>query len=703
MAKNYKSIVKRKFLKEIFYQIEFFRKNLWMKAEKPFVLGAGTSAGKTLTSLIQLEIFYSIPENQKKLTLILSSSKTVLRDNFAIALEEFNPSFSYYVVTNKKELQEAIKDGYQVIVCLPQTLHSNYKLFPKVTNFILDEAHQWYFKPTIQKIIKHTKPTRQLLLTGTPSRFIAKGDDFDFYFVPVMDLYDNGLVSNIKIEVVSSAYDFKQTDYLSSYGNLKSDKTNSPIKSKESFKVVCDEMILKLRSKLGNKYLANLRGANKISALFNDLKKTIIFCHSLKQANAFYKELSSMKGLKDMVLLSHSENDKNSEYFEEFRTNNQYKVLVAVDRGKLGYNLPDLFNVVDFTMTQSLDMILQMMGRILRLSKEDNQKIYFKVATKNTAGYFVDLMTAALCLFKMEWYSQFNGKNMGGILIPKVKTTRPKTKGKSNTTNKKKQTQRIATLEELGIPLDLNLFNQSILYSQGDKFSTVAWTTLDDVRREFFNINQDCVKKGYTKKYLISVARAYDYIKDLRKHNPKIYAAIRRMDIEDEAFAHMEKLWSEKTEQDFYNFIKENKIKTKSDLWEKGGQWFRVAERFGIDIEKILPNKYNKDWTEERIRNVAKKYDDLTKFYKELPSAYFNAKKLGILDDISKDMSKPKRNKPYNNSDIPDLINLIKHNECEGRNDVRNIMSRQAYDFLNDNGIIKKLFPNKIKSNQFIK
>jgi hypothetical protein len=91
---------------------------------------------------------------------------------------------------------------------------------------------------------------------------------------------------------------------------------------------------------------------------------------------------------------------------------------------------------------------------------------------------------------------------MGGILIPKVKTNRPKTKGKSNTTNKKKQTQRIATLEELGIPLDLNLFNQSILYSQGDKFSTVAWTTLDECRREFFNIDTPYHASGLKKDFL---------------------------------------------------------------------------------------------------------------------------------------------------------------------------------------------------------
>ena len=58
MAKTYKSIVKKKLLKEIFYQIEFFGKKLWMNAKKALVLAAGTSAGKTLTSLIQLEIFY---------------------------------------------------------------------------------------------------------------------------------------------------------------------------------------------------------------------------------------------------------------------------------------------------------------------------------------------------------------------------------------------------------------------------------------------------------------------------------------------------------------------------------------------------------------------------------------------------------------------------------------------------------------------
>jgi superfamily II DNA or RNA helicase len=35
--------------------------------------------------------------------------------------------------------------------------------------------------------------------------------------------------------------------------------------------------------------------------------------------------------------------------------------------------------VVDFTMTQSLDMLLQMYGRLLRLSKTDKPKTAFQV------------------------------------------------------------------------------------------------------------------------------------------------------------------------------------------------------------------------------------------------------------------------------------------------------------------------------------
>jgi superfamily II DNA or RNA helicase len=640
MAQSYSKIIKKRSLEQINYQIKFFGKKIWENCIKPLVLAAGTSAGKTLTSLISLEIFYSNKENQNKITLICPASKTVLRDNFTIALEEFNPSFSYYVATTKNELEEAIKDKYQVIIALPQTLNANYKMLPNIHNFILDEAHQWYFKNTIQKIIKFCKPKKQLLLTGTPSKFISKGNDFEFFFVPVMDLYEENRVSNIKIEVVSSSYDFKQTDYLSSYGNLKLDKTNSPSKAKKALQVVCDEMILKLRSKLGNKYLSNVRGANKIASMFNDLEKTIIFCHSVKQANAFYKELSSMKGLQYNVLVSHSENDSDSELFERFRTMNQFKVLIAVDRGRLGYNLPNLFNVVDFTMTQSLDMILQMMGRVLRLSDKKNEKIYYKVATKNTAGYFVDLMTAALCLFKMEWYSKFNGKNMGGIMIPKVLTSKPKIKGKQIQSNqKKKPSQQLRSLEELGIPMDLNLFNQSILYSQGDKFSTIAWTTLADCRIQFFNCGHDSHHK-WDEKTIAEEALKYNRKVDFQKENASAYNAAVRLNILNDVCSHMQTMFTYWTEDEIK--VEAKKYKSRKEFSKKSPRAYAKALKLNI-IDKVCKHMISpyRNWTKEDIHNEAKKYKTRMEFQYGYKQAYRKAIEFGILDEVCSHMKRP--------------------------------------------------------------
>jgi len=66
---------------------------------------------------MDLEIFYSNTENKNKRTLFLPASKTVLRDNVASEIKWFNPSFTYCVATNKKELLQAIKNKCQDYHC----------------------------------------------------------------------------------------------------------------------------------------------------------------------------------------------------------------------------------------------------------------------------------------------------------------------------------------------------------------------------------------------------------------------------------------------------------------------------------------------------------------------------------------------------------------------------------------------------------
>lgn len=491
MNSEFNSLIKSRNLTELPYQKDLLTNTLYQSSKKPIVFAAGTSAGKTFTMIMWLELFYK-NVNGYKPTLIIPASKTVLRDNTEEALKEFKPTFSYSIITNRNDLETAIKNKVQVIVALPQTLNKSIDILPKFERFVLDEAHQWYFKSVIKKVITKTKPNVQLLLTGSPYRFNAQADKFIFKYVPVMELYDLGHVHNAKIEVVSSAYDFKQTDWLSSFGNLKSQKTNSVAKAKSSLDIVCDEMINKLRSTTKSKYTRNWNAVNKFSSLFNELDKTIIYTHSKKQADTFHKILNSKKGLEGKVLISHSENDGKSELFKQFQTDDSIKILVAVDRGRLGFNMPNLYNIVDFTMTQSLEMLQQMYGRLLRKSPTGKQKCYYKVATKNTAEYYVDLMTAMLCLATNDdptyYYSMYNGKNMGGIRIPKVLLNNKKsTKGSSNS-SKSKSSKPYISLSELGIPNDLNIFRQSILHSSDGSFDSIAWTTLDNVRREFFEV-----------------------------------------------------------------------------------------------------------------------------------------------------------------------------------------------------------------------
>ena len=615
------------------YVIDTLTNPTYVDTKKPFVLAAGTSAGKTIISFLWLEAQIL----KGTINLAIPSSRTVLRDNYEDELKKFNPSFTYKVCSNKSELQDAIDEKVELIIALPQTLNGSYNLLPKINTFILDEAHQWYFNTTIQKIVKHVKPKKQLLLTGTPSKFIAQKDKFEFKFVPVMELYELEQVGNVKVEVVSSSYDFKQTDWLSVFGNLRSNRTSSKKPTEEALEVVCKEMLKKLKNPIKGLHGVNNITGNTIGSLFNYLDKTIIYVHSLTQADIFTKILNTTKGLEGKVLCSHSENDKDSEFFKQFKTDSNIKILVAVDRGRLGFNMPEMFNIVDFTLTQSLDMLLQMFGRLLRKSElqPNKPKIYFKVATKNTANYFVDLMTAMLCLTNMEWYSKFNGKNMGDIKIPKVLLKSPrKTSGSNSSKSKPVSNRPRVNITELGIPLDLNIFNENVLHSSDGKFDTIAWTTLDDVRREFFGL-----ANTWTENNITNVALKYNKRIDFFKDNQSAYNAAKKLGILDKVCSHMIQPVQKWTEER----IKEVALQydTKVEFGKNTGAAYKIAKKLGI-LDKVCSHmKPATVWNEQTIGEVALKYNTRGEFSKNEPSAYIGANRLGILDKVCSHMKQP--------------------------------------------------------------
>lgn len=626
------SLISEKGLKPIPYQIKFLLEN--EEFNKPFVLGAGTSSGKTFTSAMWLELFYKNPKNKGKKTLLIPASTIVLRDNMAESFEWFNPNFTYCVCKNKSELDSAMKGSCDVIIVLPQTAIKLVSSLKHFNNFVLDEAHQWYFKNTITSIIKKIKPKNQLLLTGTPSRFIANGNKFDFFFVPVMDLFNLGLVSNVKIEVVSSIYNPSQSDYNGSYGSLNQKYNLKENDNSKSLTMVCEEMIKRLKNPIitKDKHLMN-RLLNNPLSVFGKLDKTIIFCHSQKQANQFHKILSKTEELKESVLISHSDIDKDSTMFNQFKTDDSKKILIAVDRGKLGFSMGELFNIVDFTLTQNLDMLLQMYGRVLRLSEKNpnKQKIYYKVATKNTSGYFVDLMTAMLCLTTEEYYSKYNGKNMGGIRIPKVLLKKVKANNLVSSGSKSKSVKPYVSMEQLGIPIDLNFFTNTCLYKQNDKFGTVAECTLDDVRREFFGLKDF---SWWDNERAISEAKKYKNRDEMAKKCPGGLKYIRRNNLIDLCFP-----------------IKETKKLSLEECIELGknfkgkGNVADFRKLYPVELNKLIYNGYNykgeksippRKLDKTTIIEFARKCKSKTEFARKGGGMYKKSKELGIYKNLEK-------------------------------------------------------------------
>jgi len=627
----YNKIIEARGLRKLNYQEEFLTSEL--KTDKPMVYAAGTSGGKTLVTIMQLEIFYSYSENKNKRSLIIPYSMKVLRDNFEDELEKFEPSFSFCVATTKEELLNALKSNCQVVVALPQAVSIVIDSLPIFHNFILDEAHQWYGEKTINSILKKIKPTYELLLTGTPSRFIMKGDKFNFHFVPVMDLFDLNHVTDVRLEVVSSNYNFKHTDFVGTFGKLKENVNMSNKSTDEALTMVCKEMLRRIKNPIKQPNAS--RVTKNVLSVFNKIGKTIIFCHSLKQADAIYKSLNGFSELTGKVLVSHSKNDHNSEGFVKFKNSDEYSVLVAVDRGKLGFNIPELFNIVDFTLTQSLDMLMQMYGRLLRLSTTDKPKTYYKVATKDTAPYYLSLMYGMMCLTMKEWYSKYNGKNMDGILIPVFNKT---SKNKSNSPNTKQTKRKFkpnVNITELGIPLNLNLF-KSVYYNYDDKFGPVGFTTLGDCRREFYGLNDK-----WSEEEIREEALKYDTRKAFREKSSAAHKKAYRLNILDDVCSHMDtlrKYWSEEE-------IREEALKyDKRTEFAENNKAYGAAQRLGIldDVCSHMEIIKKHKWSEEEIREEALKYDKRVEFKKNNGSVYKAARNLGILDKVCSHMKKIK-------------------------------------------------------------
>lgn len=402
----------------------------YLNPEKPHVFAAATAAGKTITSAGKLELLSQLGLlKEKDRVIIIPSDKTILRRNFIEQFRKFfakkKASFTWCSVQDKVELKEAIINNIQVIIVLPQFIKDHLKHFKNIKWLFIDEAHKWYFASTIQRIIRETKPKHQFLLTGTPFKFNRLKNNFIIDYTSVSSLYSKGLIDDVNMQVLHSSVPLTRLDWVSMTDNLKGDKILTTKQINKTLNEVIIGLVEKLKLPIKGLSTTHNITKNIASKVFGKLEKTIIFTHRIDAANVVGEYLR-LHGVKCLVSHYNVEDEIAEDTFDEFKTDNSIKVLVSVNRGKEGFDFPELYNIIDMTFSQNFEVVMQMIGRLLRKSNKKTYKVFYKVAPKNTSGYFTDWMDCLIQLFDDKWYSTHTGRNTMEIDVPNVFLTRTK-------------------------------------------------------------------------------------------------------------------------------------------------------------------------------------------------------------------------------------------------------------------------------------
>lgn len=448
------------------YQIDCLNQlNEHFKTNNTTVLSICPGGGKTLVAA-------NYAKNSGLKTLILAHGTSIIRTQWTQRLKQYGIRHSTDINSKSK-----------IIVQLPQSLYD--KDLPEFDLLIVDEAHEFYFADMVKTIIKKTKPKQSLLLTGTPSKFIKNG--VPTIVVSADKLIQQNYMSDVYFGLATTNEPIKRVDF----------KTDGDLKQSVRFKKTnetLNELIKSIHTRIVglNKFNPAIKNFDKItSGVFDKLDKTMIACNNIGQAEAV-KSYFDKKGIK--TLLSHSKNDYFSENIETFRSDNEIKILIVVDRGILGFDMPELVNVVDLTCSRNIDRIYQLYARVMRKSNKHNMKMFFKVIPENDMMLHKFYLQAALCMLREDFISKYNGKNLNGMEIPVLKSRSRKSKSDDS---KSKTTKRPETYH----PIDEYFYNEvsvakllDDIYNKHDRvLNEFAYATLGKIKEKNFGVQRRIV------------------------------------------------------------------------------------------------------------------------------------------------------------------------------------------------------------------
>ena len=151
--------------------------------------------------------------------LVLAHATTLLRSQYVDRLVAEAPPFDFAEYLPRWSAGHVPFDKLTatVVVALPQSLMrlKNPGAFDLV---VVDEAHLFYGEKMVTEIIERVGAKRVLLLTGTPSPFVARG--LKLHAVTMQELYldgkkaaDGPWVADSRIKLLQSKYDVSRRQY----------------------------------------------------------------------------------------------------------------------------------------------------------------------------------------------------------------------------------------------------------------------------------------------------------------------------------------------------------------------------------------------------------------------------------------------------------------------------------------------------------
>lgn len=295
---------------------------------KKSLLAACPGAGKTNMAIAIIKLFLgSFPDAR---VLVLTHGQRILQYQFAERLHNLGSS-----------------DIERITITLPQSIKNTPDKAWDL--LVIDEAHHYYGASMVNNIIKEGKIKYELLLTGTPSKFIGK---MPVTFITLSELLDKGILTDPDIHLIEvSCFSIIKSDY---------DKSQNIPMNKITRGHSSDIVASLLKNHLPYFFV-----------------KTMIICHNQKQAAEIHKALHEAKRLSYLSISDIGDNSQKT--FNDFKSSGEF--LVVANRGILGFDYKYLTSVIDLTLTLNINRLFQQICRVVRNSGE--KKAYFKIFPAN--------------------------------------------------------------------------------------------------------------------------------------------------------------------------------------------------------------------------------------------------------------------------------------------------------------------------------